>query len=117
MVSRNGRKQSVRQNGSHRQNAGVGVPAGRGAAGLAQARYAARVAARNAMGDGGEHSVGALDVLVGMGDTATDGRPGYSTGSPLMGNSLAKNLFIAGTPGVGKTMLLREVTLSKREHI
>ena len=28
-----------------------------------------------------------------------------------------KNLFIAGTPGVGKTMLLREVTLSKREHI
>jgi nucleoside-triphosphatase len=34
-----------------------------------------------------------------------------------MANRLAKNLFIAGTPGVGKTMLLREVTLSKREHI
>lgn len=34
-----------------------------------------------------------------------------------MGNSIAKNLFIAGTPGVGKTMLLREVTLAKREHI
>jgi len=34
-----------------------------------------------------------------------------------MGNHLAKNLIIAGTPGVGKTTLLREVTLSKRAHI
>jgi nucleoside-triphosphatase len=30
---------------------------------------------------------------------------------------VTKNLFIAGTPGVGKTSLLREVTLSKRERI
>jgi nucleoside-triphosphatase len=30
---------------------------------------------------------------------------------------VTKNLFIAGTPGVGKTTLLREVTLSKRERI
>jgi len=29
-----------------------------------------------------------------------------------MGNSVSKNLFIAGTRGVGKTKLLREVTLS-----
>jgi nucleoside-triphosphatase len=34
-----------------------------------------------------------------------------------MGNRMTKNLFIAGTQGVGKTMLLREVTLAKREHI
>ena len=34
-----------------------------------------------------------------------------------MGNRIAKNLIIAGTPGVGKTMLLREVTLAKRAHI
>jgi nucleoside-triphosphatase len=30
---------------------------------------------------------------------------------------VTKNLFIAGTPGVGKTTLLKEVTLSKRERI
>lgn len=30
---------------------------------------------------------------------------------------MTKNLFIAGTPGVGKTTLLREVTLSRRERI
>jgi len=30
---------------------------------------------------------------------------------------VTKNLFIAGTPGVGKTTLLREVTLGKRERI
>lgn len=34
-----------------------------------------------------------------------------------MGHSVAKNLFIAGAPGVGKTTLLREVTLSRREKI
>lgn len=30
---------------------------------------------------------------------------------------MIKNLFISGTPGVGKTTLLREVTLPKREKI
>ena len=30
---------------------------------------------------------------------------------------MTKNLFIAGTPGVGKTTLLREVTLPKRQRI
>ena len=30
---------------------------------------------------------------------------------------MTKNLFIAGTPGVGKTTLLRELTLGKRERI
>jgi nucleoside-triphosphatase len=30
---------------------------------------------------------------------------------------VTKNLFIAGTPGVGKTTLLREVTLPKRQRI
>ena len=30
---------------------------------------------------------------------------------------MTKNLFIAGTPGVGKTSLLREVTMGKRERI
>lgn len=34
-----------------------------------------------------------------------------------MADSVTKNLFIAGTPGVGKTMLLREVTLAKRHRI
>jgi nucleoside-triphosphatase len=34
-----------------------------------------------------------------------------------LGDSVTKNLFIAGTPGVGKTSLLREVTLSKLERI
>src|SRR4029077_4423549 len=58
-----------------------------------------------------------LDVLVGVGDTALEGRPNHSSNSSPLGNRLTKNLFIAGTPGVGKTMLLREVTLAKREHI
>ena len=30
---------------------------------------------------------------------------------------MTKNLFIAGTPGVGKTQLLREVTLAKKDRI
>ncbi len=34
-----------------------------------------------------------------------------------MGDTVTKNLFIAGTPGVGKTMLLREVSLAKRHRI
>lgn len=34
-----------------------------------------------------------------------------------MADTVTKNLFIAGTPGVGKTMLLREVTLAKRHRI
>ncbi len=34
-----------------------------------------------------------------------------------MADSVTKNLFIAGTVGVGKTSLLREVTLGKRERI
>jgi nucleoside-triphosphatase len=34
-----------------------------------------------------------------------------------MANTVTKNLFIAGTRGVGKTTLLREVTLSKRDRI
>ena len=34
-----------------------------------------------------------------------------------MANTLTKNLFIAGTRGVGKTTLLKEVTLAKRERI
>lgn len=34
-----------------------------------------------------------------------------------MGNSITKNLFIAGTLGVGKTTLIREVTLAKRDRI
>ena len=44
-------------------------------------------------------------------------RPHSSANSPALGDSVTKNLFIAGTPGVGKTSLLREVTLSKRERI
>jgi nucleoside-triphosphatase len=34
-----------------------------------------------------------------------------------MGDRLVKNLFISGTPGVGKTTLLREVTLARRDRI
>jgi len=34
-----------------------------------------------------------------------------------LGNRLTKNLFIAGTSGVGKTQLIREVTLSRKEHL
>jgi nucleoside-triphosphatase len=34
-----------------------------------------------------------------------------------VGNRLIKNLFISGTAGVGKSTLIRDVTLSKREHI
>jgi nucleoside-triphosphatase len=34
-----------------------------------------------------------------------------------MGDPLSKNLFIAGTRAVGKTTLLREVTLAKRARI
>jgi nucleoside-triphosphatase len=34
-----------------------------------------------------------------------------------MGNPVTKNLFVAGARGVGKTKLLREVTLSRKERI
>jgi nucleoside-triphosphatase len=54
---------------------------------------------------------------VGLGDAAPQGRAGYSSNPPPLGNRIVKNLFISGTPGVGKTQLLREVTLPKREHI
>jgi len=55
--------------------------------------------------------------MVGVGDAPLEGRPGHSANPSPLGNRLTKNFFIAGTTGVGKTQLLREVTQSKREHI
>src|SRR3989344_3034030 len=117
MVSRNERKQGIRENGSHRQDRGSGIPARGGPGGNGASRHAAGPAARDAVGQRPEYSVGTLDVLVGMGGTPLEGRSNYSANPPALGNRLMKNLFIAGTQGVGKTMLLREVTLAKREHI
>ena len=64
-----------------------------------------------------EYSVGPVGLLVESGGPAASRRPHSSANSSSLGDSVTKNLFIAGTPGVGKTSLLREVTLSKRERI
>src|SRR5258708_416785 len=117
MVSRNGRKQSVRQNGSDRDHAGKGNSARRGFDQWRASRHSPRPAAGDAVGAGVEYSAGAIGVLVGAGEPAAFGRPHPSASTQALGDTVTKNLFIAGTPGVGKTMLLREVTLGKRERI
>ena len=68
MVSRNGRKQSVRQNGSDRQNRGNGISTRRGLGRNGSSRYPADSAARDTVGVRQEYSVGTLDVLVGLGE-------------------------------------------------
>src|SRR4051794_20729586 len=103
MVSRNGRKQNLRENGSHRHHRGSGVSARRGVGGASAPAYSSDTATRDTLGLRGEYTAGALDVLVDVGGTAIAGRPDHSPNPSALGNRLTKNLFIAGTPGVGKT--------------
>src|SRR5262245_7728576 len=117
MVSRNGRKESVRQNGSDSKNLGRGSTARREFDRWRAARHSVRSAAGHSTGASAEYSAAAVGILVGHGDTAALGRAHSSTGASAVGDSVTKNLFIAGTPGVGKTSLLRDVTLSKLARI
>lgn len=117
MVSRNGRKESIRQNGSHLGHVGKGSSTRRDFDRWRASRHSTRPAAGNGLGTGAEYSAGAVGVLVGSGDAAALGRAHPSANSSALGDSVTKNLFIAGTPGVGKTTLLRELTLGKRERI
>lgn len=117
MVSRNGRKESVRQNGAHRRHAGGRVGARRGIDRGRLPGHSAGPSAGYSVVEGGDDSFGALGVLVESGDEAALGRPHFAPNPPALGPSVIKNLFIAGTPGVGKTTLLREVTLSRRQRI
>src|ERR1039457_2529976 len=116
MVSRNGRKENIRQTGAHADDLGRGASARRDFDRWRASRHPAHPAAGDPVGRGPEYSSGAVGILVGPGDAPTFGRPHPAASSPALGDSVTKNLFIAGTPGVGKTSLLREVTLSKRER-
>lgn len=117
MVSRHWRKQTVRQNGADRKNNGRGTRSRRSIARPASSYRASGAAARFALGRGGDYSAGAVGVLVAAGDDAFKGRTDSPTNPSALGHSVIKNLFIAGTRGVGKTMLLREVTLAKKARI
>src|SRR5882724_1606069 len=117
MVSRNERKQSVRQNGSDRDNPGKGTAARRGFDQWRASRHTPRSAAGHVVRNGDEHSAGSVGLLVGPGDTPSFGRAHSAPGAQALGDTVTKNLFIAGTPGVGKTSLLRDVTLPKRSRI
>src|SRR5882762_8977518 len=117
MVSRNGRNENLRQNGAHRNHSGRGAAARRGFDQWRASRHPAGAAAGDALGAREEYPAGAVGVLVGPGVEAAFRRAHSSASTPALGYSVTKNLFIAGTPGVGKTMLLREVTLPKRQRI
>src|SRR5258708_3616588 len=109
MVSRHGRKENLRENGSHPEHPGRGSAARREFDRWRATRGPARPSAGNAVGASAEHSDGAVGLLVGHGDASAPGRSHSSANSSPMGDPVTKNLFIAGTPGVGKTTLLREV--------
>ncbi len=46
-----------------------------------------------------------------------EGRTNFAANPSTLGHSVNKNLFIVGTAGLGKTQLIRDVTLSRREKI
>src|SRR5262245_30503392 len=117
MVSRNGRKENIRQNGSHPNHSGRGASARRGFDQWRAARNPARAAAGHGVGASIEYSAGAVGLVLESGDREALRRPHPSANSSPLADSVTKNLFISGTPGVGKTTLLREVTLGKRERI
>src|SRR5262245_42298235 len=108
MVSRNSRKQSVRQNGTHQHDRGTRISTRGRIDRLIAARNAARASAGNGLGVRREYPLGTLEPLVGLGSATLEGRSNSSSNSSPLGNRLTKNLFIAGTSGVGKTMLIRE---------
>src|SRR6185437_375241 len=74
-------------------------------------------AAGDALGGREAGFAGALALLVAPGEPALEGRSDPAAGASPLGHSVNKNLFIAGTRGVGKTQLLREATLSRKERI
>ncbi len=117
MVSKQWRKQNIREVSAERPNNGSRSTAGgrtyRGSA----AEYTARFATRNPVGDRGQRAAGEASLVVESGDRGALGRSSAPANSPVVANTMSKNLFIAGTRGVGKTQLLREVTLSKRAKI
>jgi len=117
MVSRNGRKENLRQNGSHRNHAARGTAARRGFDQWRATRHTPRAAAGNTVEYREEYTAGAIGVLVGSGESVAFGRAHPSANPQALGDTVTKNLFIAGTPGVGKTSLLREVTLPKKQRI
>ena len=117
MVSRNSRKESVREVSTHTNDAGRGGAARRNFDRWRASRNSAGAATRDTVGNRAERTVGPVGLLLETGDTAAFGRAHPTPNSPAMGDSVTKNLFIAGTPGVGKTSLLREVTSGKRERI
>ena len=117
MVLKSGRHESVREDGPDRSDGRTRVSPRGGVSSPGAFGYAPDSPARDASGTGGEHPAGSLGVLVGVGRESVKGRPSSAANSPSVEHRLNKNLFIAGTRGVGKTQLLREVTLSRRERI
>src|SRR6185312_6221905 len=114
MVSKSGRRQNIRQNRSHGGDNG-GRTAPRGGVDLKRpSPGAAHPAAGDALGGREAGFAGALALLVAPGEPALEGRSDPAAGASPLGHSVNKNLFIAGTRGVGKTQLLREATLSRK---
>src|SRR5437879_13222003 len=102
MVSRNGRKENLRQNGSDRNHAGRGAAARRGFDQWRASRHSARPATGDGVGYREEYSAGAVGILVGPGGEAARGRSHSSASESVVGVSVSENLFFVGHPGVGR---------------
>jgi nucleoside-triphosphatase len=117
MVSRNSRIEGIRKNGSNRSNAGNGSDARSRFDRWRATSGSARPSTRNSLGNGSERSNGSVAVLVAPGDDASERRAYGSPDSSDLGPTVTKNLLISAVSGVGKTRLIREITLAKKERL
>lgn len=117
MVSHNGRNENIRKNGPDRDDGGRGSRASDRAARLRQLRYPTHSPASNPVGKSGLGAVGAPGSVAGTSLGPVTGRAGASAGASAVGNSLSKNLFIAGGPDSGKTALVRDAALAKKSRV
>src|SRR5262249_30211324 len=117
MVSRNGHKKDLPQNGSHGGHNGRGSEARRRFDAWRASQRAAGAAARHPQGNGHGRAPGAPGLVVEGSLPDAFGREGAATDSSVVANTVTRFFFIIGSPGVGKTRMIRDLTVSLRERI
>lgn len=119
MVSKNGRdKENIRENGTNGKHNGRGSDARRRFDQWRAATNAARAAARNPHApEHAQRSTDAASLLLALSSGSASRRSGAAANSSNLANTLTKNLFIVGVAGIGKTRLIRDVTVNRKEVI